>query len=953
MKISKFFIKITILLISIQLFWFVFWTNDSYYYDKVKTDIQLDYNLWFNIKNNWNKLVFNWKKYSNQDQFTYYKLLVSDKDWDFFYNDWKTEYIWYSDDININSVNSENEFFQKSLLYKDWINYFKICVVKYLDEINTKQLCSKNIWIDISKLNIFIDQQETNQNWSIQSKKFNSQEIQTISKNNIEDKNQLAITSLDSINQEIQKNWNDLKNIQNLMQKLTYFKTSNKSILESNDSMNKKYEENINLLWWKLTSWISSKWTDYLSSSQIDEKNMKNIYDQLNTIKNDEIWQYLDKKWLNLEEFIKKISNKIIEIQNEKNKKKCVDWWNKRDEKELICIKSSESNSKQTKQDQEKSKIIEKIIWKFSDVEWLNKFFIDNNYFENAWLWVLQNISELESILNNYDTTILNNFNLKLNNIIELKKIMEYWWKYLQNDNIEKINDITQLENILDILWRVKNYSETDLLSNWKQIDSNLSKDTQIQITNITKKINDIKSQNSQQLIPENQDTQNNTDIQDNISENIKWDISIFEKNSIWIIQDILNWKISSLRIIVLIVSIIIFIISVVVIVEFLKFKFFKYSININKELNKIQKIYWKWNIKKNFLKINPFEIFLFMKKNSYICSPFFLINFLISLKTRWVVVLLWWNWVGKTSFVENLIKWIYNDKFSNFYKKIIVNEDLDDESKFLWMYDRLNNNYIDPYWLTKLITKAYFDRWNPYFVLLDEMNMSSIEKYFPTLIDSDAIQKEWVSNFIKIWEISDADSEELKIRKIKLIKEYNFLISQVDWINSFWIKIPNNLYLIWTINIDKITEPFSWKILDRVDIIKMNFMWNKSFEDETQQSKKLNLFFWKNKINTWKIKQIDIEILEEIKTIFNISKRTQDSIDEYLIETYNIWFLWISNVIYQKILPQIFWNEYKESLIKLKIYLKKYEQDKTINNLIQQIDQILNDDFINFWKTT
>jgi 5-methylcytosine-specific restriction endonuclease McrBC GTP-binding regulatory subunit McrB len=54
-----------------------------------------------------------------------------------------------------------------------------------------------------------------------------------------------------------------------------------------------------------------------------------------------------------------------------------------------------------------------------------------------------------------------------------------------------------------------------------------------------------------------------------------------------------------------------------------------------------------------------------------------------------------------------------------------------------------LNNNYIDPYSITKLITKAYFDRKNPYILLLDEINLQDIEKYFPYFLDMDKILKD------------------------------------------------------------------------------------------------------------------------------------------------------------------------------------------------------------------
>gem|GEM_PF-6692778 len=112
-------------------------------------------------------------------------------------------------------------------------------------------------------------------------------------------------------------------------------------------------------------------------------------------------------------------------------------------------------------------------------------------------------------------------------------------------------------------------------------------------------------------------------------------------------------------------------------------------------------------------------------------------------------------------------------------------------------MYDRLNNNYVDPYGLTKFINKAYSDLKNPYFLLMDEINSQDIEKFFPDILDIDTILNQGTSNFIKVGEISDADEESLKKRKIELIKEYNFLVEENDGIHYFGYKIPKNLYII------------------------------------------------------------------------------------------------------------------------------------------------------------
>jgi hypothetical protein len=94
------------------------------------------------------------------------------------------------------------------------------------------------------------------------------------------------------------------------------------------------------------------------------------------------------------------------------------------------------------------------------------------------------------------------------------------------------------------------------------------------------------------------------------------------------------------------------------------------------------------------------------------------------------------------------------------------------------------------------LILNAEKNSTRPYFLILDEMNMSHVERYF--------------ADFLSGMEATNG--------KIELHPEGD------DWQNCdvpASIKLPNNLFIIGTVNIDETTYMFSPKVLDRANVIE------------------------------------------------------------------------------------------------------------------------------------
>lgn len=88
------------------------------------------------------------------------------------------------------------------------------------------------------------------------------------------------------------------------------------------------------------------------------------------------------------------------------------------------------------------------------------------------------------------------------------------------------------------------------------------------------------------------------------------------------------------------------------------------------------------------------------------------------------------------------------------------------------------------------IIMRATEDPKHPYFLILDEMNLSYVERYFADFLSAMESDKP-----IKLWKGNGSVPKE--------------------------IKLPSNLYIIGTINVDETTYMFSPKVLDRSSVIE------------------------------------------------------------------------------------------------------------------------------------
>ena len=128
-----------------------------------------------------------------------------------------------------------------------------------------------------------------------------------------------------------------------------------------------------------------------------------------------------------------------------------------------------------------------------------------------------------------------------------------------------------------------------------------------------------------------------------------------------------------------------------------------------------------------------------------------------------------------------------YTNIFKKSYEIVPVGVNWTDSSHIIGYYNAL----IDEYELTptfKLIKKAQKDEGKPYFVILDEMNLSSIDVYF--------------SDFLSAME----SGEQIPLYGCTDI-----------------LKLPKNIFIVGTVNINENQHIISQKVLDRVNVIELD----------------------------------------------------------------------------------------------------------------------------------
>jgi 5-methylcytosine-specific restriction protein B len=191
-------------------------------------------------------------------------------------------------------------------------------------------------------------------------------------------------------------------------------------------------------------------------------------------------------------------------------------------------------------------------------------------------------------------------------------------------------------------------------------------------------------------------------------------------------------------------------------------------------------------------------------KAQNLIFPPYLTKRYVASLATKPFVIFTGLSGSGKTKLAQTFAKWLCKSKEQ--YKIISVGADWTNREPLLGYPNSLDpKNYVlpDNGALALVIEAAenakdkQIEECDPYFLILDEMNLSHVERYF--------------ADFLSAME----SKEEIMLYSGETRTASNGLIIPDK------IKLPPNLFIVGTVNIDETTYMFSPKVLDRANTIE------------------------------------------------------------------------------------------------------------------------------------
>lgn len=181
------------------------------------------------------------------------------------------------------------------------------------------------------------------------------------------------------------------------------------------------------------------------------------------------------------------------------------------------------------------------------------------------------------------------------------------------------------------------------------------------------------------------------------------------------------------------------------------------------------------------------------LQKAGLVYSESLLTRFLASLLAKRFVILTGLSGSGKTRLAQAFAKWITPSPDD--YRVVAVGADWMSNEHIAGYPDRLNGVYAGTDAQALVLRAGQHENKNiPHVLVLDEMNLSHVERYF-----ADALSAMESGEPLRF---HNDDASKFGPRSAPL---------------------PDNLFIIGTVNVDETTHPFSPKVLDRANVIAIS----------------------------------------------------------------------------------------------------------------------------------
>lgn len=203
---------------------------------------------------------------------------------------------------------------------------------------------------------------------------------------------------------------------------------------------------------------------------------------------------------------------------------------------------------------------------------------------------------------------------------------------------------------------------------------------------------------------------------------------------------------------------------------------------------------------------------------------------YLTALRTKPFMLLAGISGTGKSRIVREMAKACWTPEEDEYGKNcprnfcmVQVKPNWHDSSDLIGYVSRINGEkyVVGPF--LRFIAKAIKDPKRPYFLCLDEMNLAPVEQYFAEYL-----------SVIESRKLQDGHIETDPIVPFEVTEAYGSLIDQLfesDEERKTYkteeggkrLTVPENLFVVGTVNMDETTFSFSRKVLDRAMTIEMN----------------------------------------------------------------------------------------------------------------------------------
>ena len=184
--------------------------------------------------------------------------------------------------------------------------------------------------------------------------------------------------------------------------------------------------------------------------------------------------------------------------------------------------------------------------------------------------------------------------------------------------------------------------------------------------------------------------------------------------------------------------------------------------------------------------------------------DPVAIRRFSVSLLSKKFCILTGLAGSGKTKIAEAFAMWLCASHAQ--YRIVAVGADWTSNENLLGYADALQTGVYRPpvNGALELMLRAHADTTKPYFLILDEMNLSHVERYF--------------ADFLSAMESSNAP---LSLHGVATGLQAGGVGGAGAVTVPSSVALPNNLFIIGTVNVDETTYMFSPKVLDRANVIE------------------------------------------------------------------------------------------------------------------------------------